>query len=122
MGNVMIDLYQKLADRNSLLPFKSNHPIAIKQSLLRSQFQWVGRTVSDKNKLPERLQEMSTKCIRREYPETLLKREMDLTLSGDKGDKRQTGDSGRIVCVTTYHPIMPLVLKAVHKESYPQIR
>lgn len=105
------DLYVKSTDRNQLLHFDSFHPQSVFNSIPKSQLMRVPRIVSDPQCREERLQEMETKLINRNYPEASIRKER-LHLNKIRTNEKHTK---RIPFVTQFHPFSHMVFNIIKK-------
>ena len=107
-GKVFTDLYVKPTDRHQYLHYLSAHPYHTKKSVIFSQTLRISRLCSSEKDFEDRKEEMKSQFRKREYPENLIRSEMNKVKFSNFRPKisYKNHNMKGIPLVVTYHPLL----------------
>ena len=107
-GKVFTDLYVKPTDRHQYLHYLSAHPYHTKKSVIFSQTLRISRLCSSEKDFEDRKEEMKSQFRKREYPENLIRSEINKVKFSNFRPKNSYKNHNMkgIPLVVTYHPLL----------------
>ena len=107
------DLYMKPTDRHQYLHYLSSHPEHTERSIVHSQNIRVDRLGSLEKDFNYHKLSMKQRFIKRDYPESVIQKEMKKVRFSKQGQKSKKVEKGAPF-VLTYHPLLNKLSSIIH--------